>query len=219
MTGQTIAHYVILEKLGEGGMGAVYKARDTHLNRVVAIKILPSEALSDDMRRQRFIQEAHAASAIEHPNIVTIYDVGQDQGIHFIVMQHVAGKTVRALTARGRLEWSAALGYAIQIADALSQAHARGIIHRDLKPENIMVTEQGQVKILDFGLALLTGPDACNPPIGPQAATRSIEPRLHTEAGTLLGTLAYMSPEQIEARKVDGRSDIFSLGLVVYEMV
>jgi serine/threonine protein kinase len=219
MTAQTIAHYQILEKLGEGGMGAVYKARDTHLNRVVAIKILPSEALSDDMRRQRFIQEAQAASAIDHPNIITIYDVGRDQDIHFIVMQHVVGKTVRALTARGRLEWSTALGYGIQIADALSQAHARGIIHRDLKPENIMVTEQGQVKILDFGLALLTGPDACNPPIGPQAATRSIEPRLHTEAGTLLGTLAYMSPEQIEARKVDGRSDIFSLGLVVYEMV
>ena len=218
MTGQTIAHYEILEKLGQGGMGAVYKARDTHLNRVVAIKILPSEALRDDMRRQRFVQEAHAASAIDHPNIVTIYDVGQDQGIHFIVMQHVAGKTVRTLTARGRLDWSAALGYAIQIADALSQAHARGIIHRDLKPENIMVTEQGQVKILDFGLALLTGPDASDPPIGPQAATRSIEPQLHTEAGTLLGTLAYMSPEQIEARKVDGRSDIFSLGLVLYEM-
>src|SRR5262249_11960964 len=160
------------------------------------------------------IQEARAASAIDHPNIVTIYDVSQDQGIHFIVMQHVVGKTVRALTSRGRLEWSAALRYAIQCADALSQAHARGIVHRDLKPENIMVTEQGQVKILDFGLALLTGPDPSDSQIGTEAPTRSIEPRFHTEEGAVLGTLAYMSPEQVEAKKLDGRSDIFSLGLV-----
>jgi len=219
MTGQTIAHYEVLEKIGQGGMGAVYKARDTHLNRAVAIKVLTPEALGDEMRLQRFMQEAHAASAIDHPNIVTIYDISQDQGIHFIAMQYVAGKTVRALTSRGRLEWSVALDYGIQIADALSQAHARGIIHRDLKPENIMVTEQGQVKILDFGLALLTGPDPGEPPTDPQAATRSIEPRFHTEAGTILGTLAYMSPELIEAKKADGRSDIFSLGLVLYEMV
>jgi len=217
--GRTIAHYEILGKIGEGGMGAVYKARDTHLNRIVAIKILPPEAIIDDMRRQRFIQEAQAASSIDHPNIVTVYDVSEEGGINFIVMQHVVGKTLRAMTSRGRLEWSVALGCAIQIADALSRAHARGIIHRDLKPENIMVTEQGQVKILDFGLALLAGIDPNYLPAGRQAATRTIEPRLHTEAGTLLGTLAYMSPEQIEARKVDARSDIFSFGLVLYEMV
>src|SRR5262245_45450491 len=155
MIGETLGRYRIESKLGEGGMGVVYKAHDVHLHRTVAIKVLPPEAIANPERRQRFIREAHAASALDHPNIVTIYDLAEAGGQHFIVMQFIAGRTLRALLARGAVPLKEALRYAIQIADALAKAHGSGIIHRDLKPENVMITEEGQVKILDFGLAKL----------------------------------------------------------------
>jgi serine/threonine protein kinase len=216
MIGRTILHYEIVEKLGEGGMGVVYKARDTHLDRFVAIKVLPPERVADSERKRRFIQEAKAASALNHPNIVTVHDITQDQSIDFIVMEHVAGKTLGQLIPRKGLPLNQTLKYAVQIADALAKAHAKGIVHRDLKPTNIMVTEDGLVKVLDFGLAKLTEPVETDE----LAPTRTIKagegPK--TEEGTIVGTVAYMSPEQAEGKKVDSRSDIFSFGSLLYEM-
>src|SRR5437660_71990 len=156
MIGRTISHYEILEKLGEGGMGVVYKARDTHLDRFVAIKVLPPEKVADPERKRRFVQEAKTASALNHPNIVHIYDIAEADGIQFIAMEYVAGNTLDQLIGRKGLHLNETLRYAVQIADPLSKAHAAGIIHRDLKPGNIMVTDQGLVKVLDFGLAKLT---------------------------------------------------------------
>src|SRR5262245_27427461 len=216
-----LAHYRILERLGAGGMGVVYKALDTHLNRTVAIKVLPPQAVADARRLRRFVQEARAASALDHPNIITIHDVSEADGQHFIVMQYVAGRTLRALIDQGDLPIVDSLRYAVQIADALAQAHARGIVHRDMKPENVMVTESGerpgQVKVLDFGLAKLTEPAESDD----SAPTRSIQydEGFRTEEGAIVGTVAYMSPEQAEGKKVDARSDIFSFGSVLYEMV
>ena len=162
MVGQTIGHYTIVEKLGEGGMGVVYKARDAHLDRFVAIKILPPERVADSTRKQRFIQEAKAASALSHPNIIHIYDIDQADGVDFISMEFVAGKTLDRLTPRHGMQTAEALKYAVQIADALAKAHSAGIIHRDLKPGNIMVAEHGLVKVLDFGLAKLTETAPCD---------------------------------------------------------
>jgi eukaryotic-like serine/threonine-protein kinase len=213
VTGQKLLHYQILEKLGEGGMGVVYKARDTHLDRFVAIKFLASETLADADRRRRFAQEAKAASALNHPNIVTIYGIDEADGVDFISMEFVAGKTLYQLIPRHGLRLNDALNYAVQITDALARAHSAGIIHRDLKPGNIMVDERGLVKILDFGVAKLTEPV-------PQAAdepTRTLE--LNTDEDTIVGTVAYMSPEQVEGKKLDARSDIFSFGSVLYEML
>jgi serine/threonine protein kinase len=216
MTGQTISHYQVLEKLGEGGMGVVYKALDTHLDRFVAIKVLPPERVADPERKRRFVQEAKAASALNHPNIVTVHDITEDRGIDFIVMEHVAGKTLGQLIPRKGLPLSQTLKYAVQIADALAKAHAKGIVHRDLKPTNIMVTDDGLVKVLDFGLAKLTEPLAPDE-FAPTRTMRAGEgPK--TEEGTIVGTVAYMSPEQAEGKKVDSRSDIFSFGSLLYEM-
>jgi Tol biopolymer transport system component/predicted Ser/Thr protein kinase len=212
MIGQTIAHYQILEKLGEGGMGVVYKARDTHLDRFVAIKVLPPGRVSDPERKRRFVQEAKAASALNHPNIITIYDISSDKGVDFIAMEYVAGKTLDQLIGRKGLKLSETLKYGIQMADALAAAHGAGIVHRDLKPGNVMVTESGLVKVLDFGLAKLMEPVA-----GELAPTQTLKP--HTEEGKIVGTVAYMSPEQAEGKPVDARSDIFSFGAVLYEMV
>jgi serine/threonine protein kinase len=156
MIGRTIQHYQIVETLGRGGMGVVYKARDTHLDRFVVIKVLPPEKVSDPERKRRFAQEAKAASALNHPNIVHIYDIAEADGIQFIAMEYVPGKTLDQIIGRKGLRLSEALKYAIQISDALAQAHAAGIIHRDLKPSNIMMAENGLVKVLDFGLAKLT---------------------------------------------------------------
>jgi len=156
MIGRTISHYQITEKLGEGGMGVVYKARDSHLKRFVALKVLPPEKVTDPERKQRFVQEARSASALNHPNIVTVYDIDQTDGVDFIAMEYVEGKTLGALIGRKGLKLSEALKYAVQIADALAKAHAAGIVHRDLKPGNVMVTAEGRVKVLDFGLAKLT---------------------------------------------------------------
>jgi Tol biopolymer transport system component/predicted Ser/Thr protein kinase len=212
MIGTKLLHYEIVEKLGEGGMGVVYKARDTHLDRFVAVKVLPPEKVADAGRKARFVQEAKAASALNHPNIITVYDISSDGGTDFIAMEHVAGKTLDQLIPRKGMRLNDALKIAVQIADALTRAHAAGIVHRDLKPGNIMVTGDGLVKVLDFGLAKLT-----ETALGEDEATRTVKP--HTEEGTIVGTAAYMSPEQAEGKTVDARSDIFSFGAVLYEMV
>jgi serine/threonine protein kinase len=213
MIGPIISHYRVLEKLGEGGMGVVYKAFDTRLDRVVALKVLPPEKVADISRKQRFVQEAKSASALNHPNIITIYDIDSADGIDFIAMEFVAGKTLDRLIPRHGLRLSEALKYSVQIADALAAAHKAGIVHRDLKPGNVMVTEQGLVKVLDFGLAKLTEPAATSE----DQPTRTLKPA--TEEGAIVGTVSYMSPEQAEGKKVDARSDIFSFGALLYEMV
>jgi serine/threonine protein kinase len=193
-------------------MGVVYKARDTHLDRFVAIKVLPPDKVADPVRKQRFVQEARAASALSHPGIVTIYDIRSDAGIDFIVMEYVAGRTLdETFPARG-LRLTQALRFGVEIADALAKAHEAGIVHRDLKPSNVMVTDEGRIKILDFGLAKLLDPiDA-----SADAMTRTSP---LTEERVVVGTAAYMSPEQAEGRRLDARSDIFSFGSLLYEMV
>ena len=217
MIGKTLDHYQITEKVGEGGMGVIYKARDTHLDRFVAIKVLPAEKVADPDRKRRFVQEAKAASALNHPNIVHVYDIDQSEGTDYIAMEYVEGKTLDQRIGRRGLPLNDALKYAVQIADALAKAHSAGIVHRDLKPTNIMVNEDGVVKVLDFGLAKLTeqiqGDETAS------TATTDSEGRPITEEGVIVGTVAYMSPEQAEGKKVDARSDIFSLGSVLYEMV
>jgi serine/threonine protein kinase len=213
MIGRTLGHYRIVEKLGEGGMGVVYKAQDLHLDRLVAVKILSPDKLTDPGRQQRFTQEAKAASALNHPNIVTVHDIDHANGVDFIAMEYVTGKTLDQVIPRKGMRLNEALKYAVQMADALAKAHAAGIVHRDFKPGNVMVTDEGQVKILDFGLAKLT--DAA--PRGDDEPTRTLKPT--SDEGTIVGTVAYMSPEQAQGKKVDARSDIFSFGAVLYEMV
>jgi serine/threonine protein kinase len=213
MIGKTLGHYRIIEKLGSGGMGVVYKARDLHLDRFVALKVLPPEMVVDSERKRRFTQEAKAASALNHPNIVIIHDITADQGVDFIAMEYVAGKTLEQLIGRHSLRLNDVLKYGVQIADALAKAHAVGIVHRDLKPANVMINEDGAVKVLDFGLAKLTE----HVQGGEFATTASDEPV--TDKGTVIGTVAYMSPEQAEGKPLDPRSDIFSFGSVLYEMV
>ena len=212
MIGTTISHYQIVEQLGEGGMGVVYKARDLRLDRFVCIKILHAEQLKDESRKQRFIQEAKSASSLNHPNIVTIHEIDQADGVDFMVMEFVAGKTLQQLIPSGGMPVSDALKYAIPIARALAAANAAGIIHRDVKPGNIMVGANGVVKVLDFGLAKLTAPE-----VSTDEATQVLE--RHTEEGTIVGTAAFMSPEQAQGNSVDARSDIFSFGAVLYEMI
>ncbi len=211
--GQTLLHYKVIEKVGEGGMGVVYKAFDTRLKRPVAVKVLPPERVTDPERRLRFIQEARAASALNHPNIVHVYDIDQAGGTDFIAMEYVPGKPLDELIPRKGMRLGDTLKYAIQIADALAAAHAAGIVHRDLKPANVMITEKGLVKVLDFGLAKLIEPVESDE----FRTTETLQPR--TEEGIILGTVSYMSPEQAEGKKVDARSDIFSFGSLLYEMV
>ncbi len=216
MIGQNLLHYRITEKIGEGGMGIVYRAHDTHLDRPVAIKVLPPEKVTDPERKQRFVQEAKSASALRHPNIVVIHDIASDRGLDFIVMELVDGQSLDRLIGRKGLRLSQALGYAVQIADGLAKAHAAGIVHRDLKPTNIMVTDDGLVKILDFGLAKLMEEE---PEVADgRTMTVGRDEKLQTEEGFIVGTAAYMSPEQAEGKKVDARSDAFSFGTVLYEM-
>jgi len=213
--GRTLTHYQVVEKLGEGGMGVVYKARDTRLNRLVAIKVLPPDKTADPARRSRFFQEAQTASALNHPNIVTIYEIDRDADCDFIVMELVPGRTLDAAIGRG-LKLADTLKFAIQTADALTAAHRAGIVHRDLKPGNVMVTDGGTVKVLDFGLAKLT--EAAASADDETRTVNAAAPPL-TERGAIVGTVAYMSPEQAEGKIVDARSDIFTFGSLLYEMV
>jgi serine/threonine protein kinase len=216
MIGQNLLHYRITEKIGEGGMGVVYKALDTHLDRPVAIKIISPDKMADPERKRRFVLEAKAASALHHPNIVVIHDIASDQGCDFMVMEFVDGQSLDRLIGRRGLKLDQALGYAVQIADGLARAHAAGIIHRDLKPTNVMVAGGGLVKILDFGLAKLAEPDAQQAEAATMTLGQAERPR--TEEGFVVGTAAYMSPEQAEGGPIDARSDIFSFGLLLYEM-
>src|SRR5436190_6481044 len=221
MIGQTLGHYRVDSKLGEGGMGVVYRAFDTHLDRAVAIKVLRPDAVASPDRKRRFMQEAKSASALNHPGIVHIYDIDTanlpDGPTDFIAMEFVPGKTLDQYIGKSGLSLKDALKYGIQIADALARAHAAGIVHRDLKPANIIVGDDGRVKLLDFGLAKLTEVIDGDPEGA--TATMAAQATPQTEEGAILGTVSYMSPEQAEGRKVDGRSDIFSFGSVLYEMV
>jgi serine/threonine protein kinase len=215
MIGRTLGPYRIEAKLGEGGMGVVYRALDPRLDRSVAIKILRTDAVVTAERKRRFIQEAKAASALNHPHIVHIYDIGETDGVAYIAMEFVAGRTLDRLIGKAGLPLRDTLKYGIQVADALARAHAAGIVHRDLKPSNIVVGDDGRLKLLDFGLAKLTEAVEEDPE-APTATIRDAAPL--TEEGSIVGTIAYMSPEQAEGKPVDARSDIFSFGAVLYEM-
>src|ERR1700693_4897165 len=220
IVGQTVSHYAFLEKLGAGGMGEIYKARDSRLNRIVAVKVLAPGRTRDSERRRRFIQEAQAASALNHPNIITIHDIISEGNAEYMVMEYVHGKTLIDLIPKGGLRVPQVLKYAVQMTDALHTAHSAGIIHRDLKPGNVMVTETGLVKVLDFGLAKLTDSSPLSHSSGSGAnATAPIAQAPLTVEGSIIGTVSYMSPEQAQGKRVDSRSDIFSFGVVFYEML
>src|SRR3989441_5647838 len=220
LVNQTISHYKIVSKLGEGGMGEVYLAQDTKLDRKVALKMLPADVAAHPDRMKRFVQEAKAASALNHPNIITIHEIDEwgssptiREGIHFIATEFIDGETLRERMRNAPIKLAEVLDVAAQITSALSAAHAAGIVHRDIKPENVMLRRDGIVKVLDFGLAELTerGP--------PDSVDTEAPTSIKTDPGTVVGTAIYMSPEQARGLDVDARTDIFSLGVLLYEMV
>ncbi|MCU1288656.1 MAG: serine/threonine protein kinase with repeat, partial [Acidobacteria bacterium] len=209
INGQHIGHYEILSAIDAGGMGEVYLAHDSRLDRKVALKTLPKEFAEDADRMSRFVREAKSASALNHPNIITIHEIGESEGTHYIATEFIDGKTLNEYARASPLDYKSALEIAVQIASALNEAHTAGIVHRDIKPDNVMIRASGLVKILDFGIAKLSAPSESNE----EAATAI---KSGTSPGMIIGTASYMSPEQAKSKEVDARTDIFSFGVVLY---